>query len=282
MIRTLLVAFSLVGGLFATNETAQETVSNTFNNARNGIEERQAQRQGKRAMTSEEQELRDLLKDLLEEADFQNLTAEEKVAAMEGIIEELTAKADTLGVDITPFIEKFEERVEQYELHNTEEWILFRKYMDELKAEYDFDNLTPEERISIMDEVHDLMLAKAEELGIDITEIIDRQLERKENYEYMYSPEMVEFKVYLEEVKASYDFESMTNDEKLVALEEIHALVEAKAEELGIDLDALKGPNMNPGQKGRVEGFRKGFKAGRNYERSQQPEETVTSTGETA
>ncbi len=282
MIRTLLVAFSLVGGLFATNEGAQETVSNTFNNARNGIEERQVQRQGKRSMTSEEQELRDLLKELLEEADFQNLTAEEKVVAMEGIISELTVKADELGVDITPFIEKFEERVERYELHNSEEWILFREYMDELKVQYDFENLTPEERIAVMDEVHDLMLAKAEELGIDISEIIDRQLERKEHYEYMSSPEMVEFKEYLEEVKASYDFENMTNEEKLAAIEEIHALVEAKAEELGIDLDELPRPNMNPRQKGRVEGFRRGFKAGRNYERNQQPEETVTPEGDAA
>lgn len=280
--RTLFLAFSLVGGLFATNDGAQDAVQNGYNNFKQGIEERQHRREARQPMTSEEQELRELLHSLLEEVDFRNLDAEEKIEAMEAIIEQLVVKADELGVDITPFIEKFEERVARYELHNSEEWILFREYMDELKATYDFENLTPEEKIALMDELHELMLAKADELGIDITEIIERQLERKDHYENMHSEEMEEFKAYLEELKASYDFENMTQEEKVAALQEIKDLVEAKAEELGIDLDELPRPNMSPRNKGRVEGFKRGFRAGRAYERNQDAPQTEQTDGEAA
>lgn len=257
--KTLLVVFSLVGGLFAGNDDVQEYAKEGFNRVRDGVHERME----RSAITAEEQELRDLLHELMEEVDFQNLEAEEKIAAMESIIEQLQAKADELGVDITPFIEKFEERVANWELHNSEEWIAFKEYMDELKVEYDFENLTPEEKIALLPELQELLIAKADELGVDISEVLERQLERAEHYEFMNSEEMLVFKAFVEELKTTYDFENMTAEEKAAALIEIKDLVEAKAEELGIDLDELPRPELN----GRQKAFRNGFKAGRAYER---------------
>lgn len=259
--RTLLIAASLFGGAFAANDEVQETVVKEYNGFRHRIEERWEDR----TITSEESELRELLKGLMEEYDFQNLDAEGKIAAMEEIIAELTLKAEELGVDITPFIEKYEERVAKYEQYNSEEWQLFIAYMDELKAEYDFENLTAEEKIALMDELHELMVLKADELGVDITDMLERQLERAEHWELMNSEEMLEFKAYAEELKASYDFENMTREEKIEAMAEIKELLEAKAEELGIDLEDLPKPNQNP----RRRAFKRGFRAGRMYERRQ-------------
>lgn len=261
--RTLLIAASLVGGVFSQNENVQDFAAKEYNGMRDRIQERWEDR----SMTTEEQELRDLLKDLMEEYDFRNLDAEGKITAMEEIVAELTLKAEELGVDIAPFIEKYEDRVARYEQYNSEEWQLFRAYMEELKAEYDFDNLTAEEKIALMDEMHELMVLKAEELGIDITDILERHEERAEHWELMNSEEMLAFKAYAEELKASYDFDNLTREEKIDALAEMKDLLEAKAEELGIDLDELPRPELN----GRQKAFRRGFRAGREYERRQGP-----------
>lgn len=258
--KTLLVVFSLVGGLFASNEDAQDYVEKGYNNVRDRMHERQE----REPITAEESEIRDLLHTLLEEVDFENLEAEEKIAAMEDIIDQLQAKADELGVDITPFIEKFEERVANWELHNSEEWIAFKEYMEELKVEFDFENLTPEEKVELLPEFQELLIAKADELGVDITDLLENQQERADHYEFMNSEEMIEFKEFVQELKDSYDFENMTAEEKTEALAEIKVLVEEKAAELGIDLDELPRPELN----GRQKAFRKGFKAGRAYERN--------------
>jgi len=266
--KTLLLVFSLVGGLFASNEDVQEYAQNGYNQMRDKMHERVDHE----PITAEESELRDLLHDLMLEVDFRNLEGEEKILAMESIIEELTVKADELGVDITPFIERFEERVARWEEYNSEEWVAFRTYMDELKVEFDLENLTQEEKVAALDELHELMVIKADELGIDITEILERQQDRADHYLFMNSEEMTEFKEYAQELRDSYDFDNMTTEEKVAALAEIKELVEAKAEELGIDLDELPKPKIGSKQRGRMHDFRSGFRAGRRHERNQSAE----------
>jgi len=167
--KSLLIIFSLVGGFFATDDTAIEFGNN---NVRGNAMHEQFNGYGEGfALTAEEEALRTYVDELKEAYDFYNLTVEEQIAAMDEIHELVIIKAEELGVDTTSMIERFEERKVNFELHNSPEWIEFREYKDQLFLDYDLENLSLEEKILVMDEIHELMIVKATELELDITEI---------------------------------------------------------------------------------------------------------------
>ncbi len=294
--KSLLIIFSLVGGFFATDDTALEFVTNNVRG--NAMHEQFDGNKEGFILTAEEEALRIYANELKEGYDFENLTEEEKITALDEIRELVIIKAEELGVDITPMLERFEERFANYELHNSPEWIEFREYMDQLFLDYNLANLAVDEKIAAMDEIHELMVVKAEELGVDITEILEKQLKRAAQFELMNSEELVELRAYHQELMSGYDFENMTEEEILAAMDEIKVLIQAKADELGIDLSLLQQrgqhrPNGRPGNgqggnhQGRSKDFKTGFRAGRNYQRgydagrrsNDRPNAETTNTG---
>ncbi|QVK20669.1 hypothetical protein KHQ82_10225 [Mycoplasmatota bacterium] len=128
----------------------------------------------------------------------------------------------------------------------TEEMQELLNYRIDLYQEYDWENMTEEEVITAREEIHALVEAKAEELGIELPLF--------EGYGYNngycgegnqkggfgqrfeLTDEMVALREYYNEVRANYDFENMTDEEVAAAREEIHQLVQEKAEELGVEL----------------------------------------------
>lgn len=275
--KALLVIFSLAGGFFASNDDAVEFAKDNFNNMRNGIHER-SEGKGGFSFTQEEADLKLYLEELKVEFDFENLTVEEKLAAMEEINELMLVKADELGVDITPMIERHLERVENYEKYNSVEWIAFREYMDQLKVDYDLENLTAEEKVAALDEIQVLMIAKADELGVDISEILERQLERADHFELMNSEEVIALREYHQELMAGYDFENLTEEEIFAAMDEIKVLVQAKADELGIDLSEIEKPERSGLHHGRRNSRGASFERGNKGQRRNAPENTNTNT----
>ena len=125
-------------------------------------------------------------------------------------------------------------------------------YAKELIAIYDFENMTEEEIAIAKAEINALVQAKADELGLTLkvdhdvfSQFVDREL-------------MGEVVAYAKELIATYDFENMTEEEIAIAKAEIQALIEAKADELGVTLPE-KGLGFTRTDRGRGFGRDKGF-----------------------
>jgi|GEM_PF-4674207 len=203
----LILALTFAGGIFgASNDQVQDFAKGAFDKMRG--------HQQVMDITEEQQELLNYRIDLYQEYDWDNMVAEEVILAKAEIRVLVEEKALELGVELP----------EKAEL--SEEQIAIREYYHELLTGYDWANLTEEELEAARAEVKELMTIKAEELGIEIPAGP--------------SEEMIELLEYAKELKDSYDWENMTEEEIELAKEEIRTLVEEKAEELGVDLDEIQ------------------------------------------